>query len=285
MITRNFLIVVEGSGDILPIKNFFIQNFSQVLNLKLENNHEDKRKLFGEKIELISNRKTKHEAGKNLSTFKITLPVYPSSKDKQEIKIYIQNSKNNALKDFIDKELDDDLRKIYNIDDIIFKTYTLFDMDSGSNKTTKIKQYFNSGKDSNIYTVLNYPAFESHHFQKDHSKIFSMKDEICEEHEDFFTIEEHSIFLNKNKEVTMSTEVKNCCKKFYFNKNTLNSGEEFRNSKLYLKNNLGEQNSFDYLENQLNLYENKIVKNKKILLTSFLSVILENIIDSIIMED
>lgn len=273
---KNFLILTEGSSDVLSIKDYIKINFNKLLQKKLKGSYEFYRK-FGDEIPIKFSIKRDISLN-DMEEINIVLPVFEVTKNKeQKINIYIKNSQNPNLKDFIKNMKDFSPKKMYGLENV-FQVYSVFDGDLGSTTESQINQYFQL---EDINSILNFPSLESLYFQKNYQELFSNKELIYKldtEIKNLIQFEENSIFVFLKNNESNSQYIKKYSKELKYK-----SSNSFGDSFQYFQNNLDEDyESWGILENMSKIYKEKILCQKRHLIISFIPIVLENIIDLII---
>lgn len=272
----NFLILTEGSTDILSVRDYIERNFNRLLLMKLEEYPELIEK-FGDEL-LIKTSLKREVVLDDVEELKITLPVYDVKKSKkQNVTIYIKNSTNQNISNFIREMKDFSPKKMYGLDNI-YQTYSVFDSDLGSTTKVQIKKYYEM---EDINSILNFPCLESLYFQENYTELFNNRQKIYEKNselEDIIIINQNSIFVKNANNASNSQYIKTYSKELgYVSSNSLENNFE------YIRKNINDYcESWEIIDGGNDIYINNILKGKNSLVVSFIPIILENIIDLII---
>lgn len=266
MLTRFFLILVEGPNDvkdIVKILKLYFSVFTEEMPLEIETD-------VSRNIVDIKFNDTKHT-------------------------VYIKSASSQNLINFNKKIKEKtSIEKMYGITQPLVATFSIFDLDHGSSSDEQCIDYFGlRTKQENFYPILCYPAYESYYLQNVHKNLLSDSTDLLNDKK-LHNIAELIINLNilpnqieLKTDKDISTKIKDFSKqlkrsKFY---NKIDVDELVNNNFNYLVQNFQEEDYYYYLNNQDKIYKKTFSPRNRIIMASFVICVFKMIFDWVNGED
>lgn len=267
MLTRFFLILVEGPNDvkdIVKILKLYFSVFTEEMPLEIE-----------------------IDTSRNIVDIKFNTTKHT---------VYIKSASSQNLKNFNKKIKEEtSIEKMYGITQPLVATFSIFDLDHGSSSDEQCKDYFSlRTQQENFYPILCYPAYESYYLQNVFTQLKSNLDNLLndkklhniDELANNLRILENHIELKSDDDI--STKIKDFSKQLKRSKFYQGIGvqELSENNFEYLINNFQETDYYYYLDNQQEIYNKVFFPNdKKIILSSFVICVFKMIFEWVKDED